>query len=89
MAADASLSLDRISGAMHAMFSMLSKPDTLPEFIALQVMMLSVILSSKLLLESVQMHCLQFACMILSILGYYRAQPLAPTCRRCLGSRTY
>ena len=37
MAADASLSLERISGAMHAMFDMLSKPETLPEFNALQV----------------------------------------------------
>ena len=37
MAADASLSLERISGAMHAMFDMLSKPDTLPEFNTLQV----------------------------------------------------
>lgn len=37
MAADASLSLERVSGAMHAMFDMLSKPDILPEFNALQV----------------------------------------------------
>ena len=37
MAADASLSLERISQAMHAMFEMLSKPDVLPEFNALQV----------------------------------------------------
>ena len=37
MAADASLSLQRISQAMHAMFEMLSKPDVLPEFNALQV----------------------------------------------------
>ena len=37
MAADASLSLERISRAMHAMFEMLSKPDVLPEFNALQV----------------------------------------------------
>lgn len=37
MAADASLSLKRISEAMHAMFEMLSKPDVLPEFNSLQV----------------------------------------------------
>lgn len=37
MAADGSLSLERISGAMHAMFDMLSKPETLPEFNSLQV----------------------------------------------------
>ena len=37
MAADTSLSLERISQAMHAMFEMLSKPDVLPEFNALQV----------------------------------------------------
>ena len=37
MAADASLSLERVSGAMHAMFDMLSKPDILPELNALQV----------------------------------------------------
>ena len=37
MAADASLSLERISEAMYAMFDMLSKPETLPEFNALQV----------------------------------------------------
>ena len=37
MAADASLSLERISQAMHAMFEMLSKPDVLPEFSSLQV----------------------------------------------------
>ena len=40
MAADASLPLGRISGAMHAMFNMLSKPDTLPELSALQVAIL-------------------------------------------------
>lgn len=37
MAADASLPLERISGAMHAMFNMLSRPDTLPELSPLQV----------------------------------------------------
>ncbi len=37
MAADASLPLAHVSGAMHAMFVMLSKPDTLPELSALQV----------------------------------------------------
>ena len=37
MAADASLPLERISGALHAMFDMLSKPDTLPELTSLQV----------------------------------------------------
>ena len=40
MAADASLPLERVSGAMHAMFDMLSKPDTLPELTALQVIQL-------------------------------------------------
>ena len=42
MAADASLPLEHVSGAMHAMFDMLSKPDTLPELSALQVIQLDV-----------------------------------------------
>ena len=37
MAADASLSLECIAQAMHAMFEMLSEPDVLPEFNSLQV----------------------------------------------------
>ncbi|EIE27799.1 component of oligomeric golgi complex 6 [Coccomyxa subellipsoidea C-169] len=36
MAADPSLPLARISGALHALFAMLSNPDTLPEFRTLQ-----------------------------------------------------
>ncbi len=46
MAADASLPVERISGAMHAMFNMLSKPDTLPELSALQVVVLVKILNA-------------------------------------------
>jgi hypothetical protein len=37
MAADPSLPLARISQALHALFAMLSDPDTLPEFRTLQV----------------------------------------------------
>ena len=37
MAADPSLSLDRVSKALHAFFNMLSNPETLPEFPAIQV----------------------------------------------------
>ena len=36
MAADASLPLERIAGALRAFFGMLSDPDTLPEFRAIQ-----------------------------------------------------
>jgi hypothetical protein len=37
MAADHSLPLDRISQALHRFFDMLSDPETLPEFPAIQV----------------------------------------------------